>query len=180
MDFDDVIGDSHILKVEKARELFDVSIEPSLCRKGHVIRGGILTKEQYREVQKAAFLAPVPGFVEGAELYMRLLRGLGHELSIVTARSDEALVSAAEFAAAQCPGIPMTGVGYGNTKAEACRGLDVFFDDDAETLSKLVGVVPHLFLHDRIFNQNDLVPEGIARVTWFRFYDEVRQIAERG
>jgi len=36
----------------------------------------------------------------------------------------------------------ITGVGYGNSKAFACTGVDIFVDDDSEKLEELVTTVP--------------------------------------
>lgn len=180
LDFDDVIGETHGVKVEAAAKLFNVRVDPALFRKKYLTANGILSLQQFDKVQDVTFVQPVETVNPDALLYIGLLKMNGHELSIVTARSGPTLIPAIECCGMNEIDLPIVGVGKGVSKAKALRGFDVFFDDDAGNLAKLVGVVPYLFLHDRDFNRSDPLPHGVQRVNWFRFYEEVRQIAEAG
>ena len=70
----------------------------------------------------------------------------------------------------------IAGVNLGVTKAKACKGLDVYVDDDLDKLEPLVGIVPNRFLFSWGYNQHiDVPPSTAKRVdSWQQFYQEIR------
>lgn len=180
LDYDGVITDSRELKSKRAQEEYGVRIPVSLFKWHQVVQGGLLTAQQYRDIQRAVhfgetenILAP---FLPGLESYLPQLL-VGNEVRIVTGRDGDA----ARFASSRLRGIgigiPLTGVGHGVSKRDATRGLDVFIDDD---LDKLVDLeVPHRFLFTHEYNLHERLPEGIKRVySWEDLYQKIEKIAE--
>jgi hypothetical protein len=86
--------------------------------------------------------------------FVRQLQKKGHELQIVTSREPEACDIAREWMTIQKLQLELVGVGYGNSKADATTGFDVYVDDDLDKLEPLVGIVPHLFLFSWGYNQH--------------------------
>ena len=74
--------------------------------------------------------------------------------------------------------LPITSTGFGNSKAEACKGLDVYVDDDLDKLEPLVGIVPHRFLFTWEYNTHTSFDPAIAvRVnSWEQFYTEIKKV----
>ncbi len=63
----------------------------------------------------------------------------------------------------------------GNPKTKACKGLEVYIDDDLPKLEDLVGIVPHLFLFSWGYNEHVEVGDVAKRVkSWKDFYAEIR------
>lgn len=166
LDFDDVTVDSHSLKPVVAKVLFGVDIDRSRFRREFVV-GKVLSEEQYlravREVYSGKYaLPPVPGAIDG----IRALQSAGHDLCIVTNRSEghQNLKPALLWLKEHSLDIPVTGVPYGTSKAVACEGIDLFVDDDPAKLHQLVGVVPHLLFFCWSHNIHEREPEKSTRV----------------
>lgn len=169
LDFDDVIVHSHLLKPVIARSLYGVEIDPARFRKEFVV-GEFLTREQYQEVGRKVFSGeyPLTPVVRALETIDELLAE-GHFLRIVTNRSHEkgTLQPALDWMREYELKLPITGVPYGTSKAEACKNLDLFVDDDSNNLHNLVGHVRHLLFFCWPNNRHEKEPESAVRVhTW--------------
>lgn len=166
LDFDDVIAHSHILKSIIVKDLYGIEIEASRFRREFVV-GSLLTNEQYLNAVRKVFLGeyPVPA-VPGAIESINLLKKEGHSLKIITSRSVKGgeLRPAMDWLKENSIQLPVVGVGYGNSKAEACAGLDLFVDDDPAKLHELVGIVPHLLFFCWPHNQHEHEPRVATRV----------------
>ena len=181
LDFDDVIANSHLLKPVVAKKLFGVEINPDRFRREWVVPVGILTNDQYVEVGKEVFsgkypMIPVPGVLE----YVSRLIQDGHKLRIVSSRSvvQGTLEPAIKWISYHSIDLPLLGVGYRMSKADACKGLDLFVDDDSTKLEPLVGVVQHLVLFSWPQNSEEIPPKGTVRVwSWEEAYQHITQVA---
>jgi len=69
------------------------------------------------------------------------------------------------------------GVGGGVKKIEACRGLDVYIDDDLDKLEPLVGIVPYRFLLTHEYNLTEKPRDvGVERIIgWPALYREIKE-----
>jgi uncharacterized HAD superfamily protein len=177
-DFDNVIADGIRLKIEAAKRLYGKAIAPEDIQGRKVINAGILTPEQYRSVQRAVYYnndvhRHIPP-VDGALLYLPKLQAEGHTIIVVTGRDNEALTYAREWLADH--GLHIYTIGTGaKPKTEACRGLDLFVDDDINFLLPMRGAVKRPVLFTRPYNEHP-IPEGIERVrSWKEIYDEVQR-----
>jgi len=176
LDFDGVIGNSHPLKPRLTKEMFGVEISERDFRREYVIGEGLLTPEQYKiighEVFRGKYSIPP---VDDSLYYIELLKRHNHIIHVITSRSGDTLEPAKRFLATWgLEDVPLTGVGYGLSKKEACCGLHVYIDDDLEKLIPLVGVVPHLILFSRPENENEHEPGGITRLSsWWAIYDYI-------
>lgn len=175
LDFDGVISDCGQLKSMGAARLYGVTIPPEKFKKEIVLGEKWLTPEQYRELQSNIYgtpelgllMDPVPGMIE----YLPLLISDGHQVTIITSRANTELSIARTWSVRQGLALTFIGVGYGNSKAEAARGLDVFVDDDLDKLVPLVPVVPHRFLFEWGYNQHVLVGQTARRIkSWAELY----------
>lgn len=182
LDFDGVIADSQTLKAVEAERRYGVKIPPSLCKLDPVLVNRWLTREQYREIQREVSgireicLQMKP--VKRALIFLRKLAADGHNLVIVSSRSGAEIANAREWLSLQGISISIIGVGYGNSKESAVRGLDVFIDDDLPKLVDLANIVPNLFLFSWAYNLNER-EIGIARrvSSWREFYSAVKKIS---
>lgn len=174
LDFDGVQGNSHYLKPLIAKNMFGIEI-PADRFERHLVVPDVLTKEQYEAVGREAFFGDyiIPP-IKDALFYMEILLGHGHQLSTITSRSGEALKIAERLQREYGVIMPIVGVGYGVSKLDACRGLDVYVDDDLRKLIPMMGVVPHLVLFSSPTNTEDELPEGIVRVAdWYSLYNHI-------
>lgn len=150
IDFDGVISDCGDLKSVVAEKLYGIKVPSARFKKELILADGILTLEQYRQLQKLIYGTREYGFlmkpVEGALKYIALLTANGHSVVVITSRQNKELEVAREWCEKIGLSIKFIGVGYGNPKTDAARGLDVFVDDDLDKLEPLEGIVPHLFL----------------------------------
>ncbi len=181
LDFDGVLGDSHPLKPQIAKALIGVEIPEKDFRKELVVGQGLLTKDQYATVGKEVFGGKYPVFpVKDACFYVRQLVRQGHQLKVITSRSDSTLLPALKCLAQwEMEALPVIGVGYGVSKLDACKDLHVYIDDDLTKLIPLLGEVPHLILFSRLENRHEREPAGIVRLdSWHEIYmyiwEEVR------
>ncbi|MDP2586380.1 MAG: hypothetical protein Q8P32_01225 [Candidatus Komeilibacteria bacterium] len=178
MDCDKVILDPDPQKAALAKELFGIDILPEQCKR-EVAVPGILTLEQYREIQKTLFynwemskgILPVPGAVD----YVRMLMDSGHFIKVITSRTGEAL----EIAQRLCRqhGLEIfdwQGVGHDVSKKEAAKGLDVYVDDDYDKLEDLIGIVPNLILFAWPANQGITLDPRIIRIEgWENLFQHI-------
>lgn len=168
LDFDGVITDCGDLKSIAAMKLYGVNIPPKDFKKELVVGRGLLTAEQYRELQRVIYETLEWGLSmemvdDGIPCYLNHLDREGHKLVVVTSRGGVALEVAKEWSRRQ--GIDhyfeFVGTG-GQSKVEALRGFDLYVDDDLDKLEPLVGIVPQLFLFSWGYNMHIPV-NGIAK-----------------
>ena len=99
-------------------------------------------------------------------------------MKIVTSRETLESEIAKEWMQKVDLDLPLTSVGGGVKKTEACRGLDVYVDDDLDKLEHLVGVVLYRFLFSWGYNQHISVPEATAKRvgSWRHLYQEIESL----
>lgn len=174
LDFDGVISDCGKLKSDVTKELYGLDIPPEKFKKEIVIGEGYLTSNQYRDLQNIIYktrefgflMKPVAGVLES----IPYLLALEHTLLIVTSRGEIELEIAKEWSFNQGLTLDFIGVGYGVSKANACKGLDIYIDDDFEKLEPLVGIVPHRFLFSWGYNSHIEVGTVANRISsWEEF-----------
>lgn len=185
LDFDGVLSDCGALKSECALELFGVRIPAERFKKEIVLGEGLLSAEQYRDLQERIYgtrelglrMAPVPGVLD---VLPRIMAD-GHEVTIITSRSGDMLAIATEWCAAHGLTPEFRGVGYGVSKAGEARGLHVYVDDDLDKIAPLVGVVPHRFLFSWGYNAHE-EPEGIAErvASWHELHRRISDLSGPG
>lgn len=150
LDFDGVISDCGRLKSDGAKRLYGLDIPPERFKTELVVGAGILTLEQYRNLQRPIYenseigLSMLP--VDGVFEFIPKLQQDNHDLVIVTSRNEGSCYIAKEWMKKQNLSLKLIGVGGRVKKIEACRGLDVYVDDDLDKIESLVGVVPYRFL----------------------------------
>ena len=184
LDFDGVISNCGKLKAETAKRLYGVDIPIGRFRKELIVKDGIITLEQYRNIQAQIYgtlesgllMEPVPGVLE----FLPRLQQEGHDLRIITARKENELYIAKEWMGLKgIDSIPATAVGNRVPKTEACRGLDVYIDDLLKKLKPLIGTVPHLFLFSWAYNKDIAEGDVAKRVeSWAHFYEEIRRLEQ--
>jgi len=180
LDFDGVISDCCRLKSYGAKKLYGVEIPPKKFKRELIIGEGILTSEQYTNLQKQIYdtreigLTMLP--VNGALKYIPKLQQGGHDLSIITSRPDIEIPR--EWLHLKKLDLPITSVPRGSTKAEACKGLEVYVDDDLDKLEPLIDVVPNRFLFSWGYNKHiELNPKIATRVkSWPDLYQKIKKI----
>ena len=159
--------------------LYGVDIPPERFKTELVVGAGILTKEQYRNLQQQIYGTREMGLkmqpVEGVLEYLPRLQQEGHDVLSITSRYNRDAEIAREWLSLQKLSLPLIAVGRDVSKAEACRGLDVYIDDDWDKLELLVGVVPRLFLFSWGYNQHLTVPPTSAQrvESWREFYQKI-------
>lgn len=169
LDFDGVISDCGDLKCKAAKRMYGVDIPSARFKKELVVGTGILTYEQYRQLQDTIYgtreygmlMEPVTGVIEG----IGRLRGDGHDVRVITSRDGEMLQVAKEWAERKGLSLDITGVGHGASKAGAAAGLDLYVDDDFDKLEPLVGVVPHRVLFSWGYNEHVDAGDVAVRVS---------------
>lgn len=182
LDFDGVISDCGRLKSDGAKRLYGLNISPEKFKTEIVVGQGLLTLEQYRNLQKQIYGTREIGLlmqeVEGAVDYTKRLISERHDLRIVTSRGTLEAEIAKEWMQKVDLDLPLTSVRGGVKKTEACRGLEVYVDDDLDKLEPLVGVVLHRFLFSWGYNRHTTVPETIAKriVSWKHLYQEIKSL----
>lgn len=183
-DFDGVFTDCSKLKSYAARTLYNKEIPPEQCNWQHIVNGGILTAEQYRELQRQiygerAFVSRTEA-VPGAISYAQRFQQAGHNVKIVTARTDEWAYLAREWLLERGAHIPLTATRR-RDKTEACKGLDLFVDDDLDKLLPLIRTVKHLYLFSWPCNQNTPLPREIQRVrSWYDIHTTIGVLSALG
>lgn len=175
LDFDGVISDCGKLKSDGAKKLYGVDIPSAKFKKEIVVGEKHLTEDQYRELQKIIYGTREIGFlmepVHGVLDFLPRLVADGHAVLVVTSRGEIELEIAKEWSLRQGLQLDFVGVGYGNSKASAANGLDIYIDDDLDKLEPLVGVVEHRFLFSWGYNAHVEVGEVAKRIaSWDEFY----------
>lgn len=180
LDFDGVIGNTHGLKSVFAKEMFGVSIDPNLFTKNYVVDGGLLTGEEYTELQRRVFdsdgFEPVPDVISS----IRQLSSDGFCVKIITARNGTSLSVVERFVhqhrISGCIS-DITGVGYKISKVDACRGSIAYVDDDSRVLKDVLGVVPNLYMFRWEQNQHEVVPDQVVNVdSWSVLYEKIKAL----
>lgn len=182
LDFDGVISDCGRLKSYGAKHLYGVDISPEKFKKEMVVDKGILTLEQYRNVQKQIYgtreigLTMLP--VEGVLEFAPKLQLEGYNLKIITSRGENESKIAREWMNLRGLELPLIGIGGGISKTDACNGLDIYIDDDLDKLEPLIGIVPHRFLFSWGYNLHIEVPKSVAKRinSWKHFYEEISRL----
>jgi len=182
LDFDGVISDCGQLKSDGARVLYGVNIPSKRFKKELVVGTGILTLEQYRDLQRQIYgnrdigltMLPVDGVLE----FIPKLQQDDYELMVVTSRGKSESEIAREWMRLKGLDLHLVGIDGGVSKAEACKGLDVYIDDDLDKLEPLVNSVPNRYLFSWGYNQHIEVPNHIAKriESWNNFYQELRRL----
>lgn len=183
LDFDGVITDCGNLKSERARLNYGIEIPPERFKKELVVDTGILTLKQYRDLQKQIYATREIGLtmspVEGVLKFVPQLQEEGYTLTIVTSRDNSGSDIAREWMRTHGLNVSLISSGIGTSKADACRGLDVYIDDDLDKLEPLVDIVPHRYLFSWGYNKHITVPKEAAQriKSWQHFYDEIKRLA---
>ncbi|MEK7114875.1 MAG: hypothetical protein AAB847_00740 [Patescibacteria group bacterium] len=183
-DFDGVISDCGKLKSDGAKKLYGLDIPPHKFKREVIIEEGILTAEQYRNLQKIIYGTREIGFlmelVDGVLQYISKLLTENHTILIITSRGEVELEIAKKWSLKQGLKLNFVGVGYGKSKAGAAEGLDVYVDDDLDKLEPLIDVVPHRFLFSWGYNANVDTGKIARRVaSWKELYDIIHKL-EKG
>jgi hypothetical protein len=182
LDFDGVVSDCGKLKSYGAKRLYGVDIPPEKFKKELVVDKGILTIEQYKNLQKQIYGTREIGLqmlpVKGALEFVPKLQREGHDLMIVTSRGKLESEIALEWMGLKGLDLPFLGIGGGVSKANACNGLDVYIDDDLDKLEPLVNVVKNRFLFSHGYNLHVDVSLRVAKrvKSWEDFYNEIQRI----
>ncbi|MEK6928547.1 MAG: hypothetical protein AABW65_01155 [Nanoarchaeota archaeon] len=179
LDFDGVITDCGKLKSLGAKRLYNLDIQPEIFKTELVVGSGILTHSQYRFLQNQIYeteLGMQMEIVPGAREYIEQLKKDSNKLYIITSRGKEACDIAQSWMNQNNIILPMHSVGGGISKKKACKGLDVYIDDDYDKLEPLVGVVPNRFLFSWGYNQYINTNEDIAKrvSSWKDFYEKIQ------
>lgn len=175
LDFDGVISDCGKLKSDGAKKLYGIDIPSARFKKEIVVGEKHLTMHQYRELQRAVYGTREIGFlmepVAGVLHFVPQLIADGHTVLVVTSRDKVELEIAKEWSARQGLQLNFVSVGYGNSKASAANGPDLYVDDDLDKLESLVDVVPHRYLFSWGYNAHVEVGEVAKRVvSWEELY----------
>lgn len=175
LDFDGVISNCGQLKSETAKILYGKNIPPEKFKKEIIIGEGHLTAEQYRALQKRIYGTRETGMrmqpVKDVLKYLPRLISLGHDILVVTSRDQVELEIAKEWCQLKGLNLKFVGVGYKASKAEACRGRQIYIDDDLDKLIEVAQVVPHRFLFSWGYNREVEVGCVAQRISsWAEFF----------
>ncbi len=180
LDYDGVIADPSKAKSEQAKKMYNVDISPDMFKK-ELIVPKFLTKEQYRLVQKEVYenkdlglsMPPVPAALD----YLpRLLKEL-HMITVITSRYKDSSDVAQEWLIKNDLFVPVIGVPYPLPKTEACKGLDIYVDDDLDKLEPLVGIVENRYLFSWPYNKHNNPGSIAKRVdSWQQLYFEIQRL----
>ncbi len=180
LDYDGVIADPSKVKSELAKKMYNINIHPSMFKRELVVPK-LLTEQQYRQVQNEVYenkdlclsLPPVPGALD----YLpRLLREL-HMITIITSRYNNSADTAQEWLVKNNLFVPVIGVPYPLPKTDACKGLDVYVDDDLDKLEPLVSIVENRYLFSQPYNKHNNPGDMAKRVdSWQQLYFEIQRL----
>lgn len=175
LDFDGVIADNIKIKRAYAKEIYNVNLEPNECRRAIAITRG-LTNEDYNHILNVIYETEMALGVEEIPFALETIRKLskqGHMFKVITSRLNQGTKFAEEWLNKREVYIPVVGTNQ-KPKTEYCKNLDIFIDDDYPKLEELVGVVPHLFLLDKPYNNDIRIMNSIKRLRdWNIFYDTI-------
>lgn len=184
LDFDGLISDCGQLKQYGAKKLYNIDIPPEIFKKELVVNKGILTLEQYHYLQEQIYSTREIGLkmlaVDGALEFIPKLQKESYKLKIITSRGDKAAEIAREWLTLKGLDIKLINVN-GNSKAEACKGLDIYIDDDFDKLEDLLDSVKNRYLFSWDYNKHIEVPETVAtRIeSWKAFYDKIHNLSDK-
>ena len=186
LDYDGVITDPSKAKSKQAKKMYNVDISPDMYKRELVVPK-FLTEEQYRLVQKEVYekkdislsMPPVPGALD----YLpRLLKEL-HMVTVITSRYNNSADIAQEWLVKNGLYVPVIGVPYPLSKAEACKELDlnIYVDDDLDKLEHLVDIVERRYLFSQPYNRHNNPGDIAKRVdSWQQLYFEIQSLEEGG
>ncbi len=183
LDFDGVIHDAGHIKSLGAKKLYGIDIPPVRFKK-ELLVPHMLTAEQYRQVQHFVYgtreLSTLMKPVTDALLYINKLKSEGHFLQVITAREGSEADIAHEFLQQHSCPLPITSTGFGNPKTNACKGLDVYVDDDFDKLEPLADIVPNRFLFTWEYNAHITVASTLAQRVhlWRELYQHIKRIGD--
>jgi len=175
LDFDGVISDCGKLKSDGAKKLYGVDIPSAKFKKEIVVGENHLTAEQYRELQRIIYGTREIGLlmkpVDGVLRYLPRLISDGHIILVITSRGAAEQEIDKEWSVRRGLKLDFVSVGYGESKAKAAVGFDIFVDDDLDKLEPLVGVVSRRFLFSWGYNVHVNVCSVAERVvSWEKLY----------
>lgn len=183
LDFDGIFSDCGQLKADWAKTLYGVGIPPESFKKEIVVGGGLLSAQQYHDLQERIYgereiglqMKPVDGVLE---YYPRLIAN-GYDIDIITLRGEVESEIAREWSADLGLDLKIISVDWRGTKAEAARGCQAFADDDFDKLEPLVGVVPNLYLFSWGYN-SDVDTRSVAErvFSWEHLYNQLSGLAK--
>jgi uncharacterized HAD superfamily protein len=184
LDFDGVITDSCHMKQEYLKKNYGLELPAHLIKREIMVGRGHLTNEQYDRINHdiafseewAKQMTPLPGMLH----YIPKLLDEGHDLCIITNRSQKARDLAESYLRSNGISVPVYGMGKGVSKAPACKGLDVFIDDDLDKLEDLTDIVPNRYLMSWQFNEHHDTKDIATRVhSWEEFYTLIQAIRRK-
>lgn len=184
LDFDGVITDSCHMKQEYLKQNYGLEMPPHLIKREIMVGRGLLTNEQYDKLNyEIAFsedwakqMTPVPGMLT----YLPKLLAEGDNICIVTNRSGQARDIAERYLNTKGIFVPVYGMGKGASKANACKGLDTFIDDDLDKLENLIDIVPNRYLMSWSFNEHHETKDIAKRVLgWEEFYNDIQRVKRK-
>jgi len=171
LDFDGVIANTYQLKKKLAKEWHGLDIEEEEFKENTVVGQGLMTHEQYRKLMNTICGNPEFGLymdeIKDALDIISKWHSRGNELKIITSREYDEERVAQEWCRLKGLDIKIISVGYGKCKSDACRGLDVYVDDDLSKLKPLREIVKNLFLFSQAHNLKYETEEGIIRTGSF-------------
>ena len=179
LDFDGVIADTSKLKQRIAKEMFGVDAPTNILKEKTIVEAGLMTQAEYRTLMNKVCGDRGVGFkmvpVSNSINYIKELLDVGHEVRVVTARQANEFEVAKEWLESQeVSGITYASSGYGKSKLEHTKDLDVFVEDDYSKLLDLKATVPHLFLMTWDYNEVVEVEDGITRVySWHELNEHI-------
>lgn len=186
LDFDGAVANTGALKALAAKRMFGADLPIELCNKKDIIGRGILSDEQYRMLQSniygtreyANLMEPVDGMLE---ILPRLIAE-GHNVTIITNRTNNHLDVAREWLARKRILVNFVGVEHGKDKSQEAvlSRCDIFVDDDAHKLIPMSGLIPNLFLFSWPYNMRQNTGLPIDRISsWHQLYQEITKIKEK-
>ena len=170
---------------QRAKRRFQRSIPPEKLNREDIVRSGLLTERQYRELADPVFrssrvLQQVAESDGATEYIIRLIRD-GHRVSIVSSSGRDAHRAMLDWLKARELDIPTFALGRGVIKANYVWDFDIVLDDDPEQCVAFRNKgVPFVYLlsHPSNLAFHEL-GHGIIRVASFReFYDSISQIPD--
>lgn len=186
LDLDNTVFASAEAEIDIARELYGIEIPLADMMRGRsALVPRWLTYVQFRRVQRlfnrvrerTLATRPLPGAFE----YIGRLHADGHNLEVITARTEAKLRHAVElWKLHRLPDVPFTGTGRGLPKIDATAHLEVYVDDSAKVLAELA-VHRHLLRIHFARPGSGATPEGAIRAeSWEQVYQIISQHQPQG
>lgn len=172
--FDDIILDSSNTAISIVEKMLKKPVEVPFTKENMV--PDFISEHQYKTIQQKVYLGHYSVEpIKDAIYYLKEIVKHGCILRVLTNRSGEALDVAKDFFVDNgLSKIPVIVVGPDMLKTNLCFGLDLFIDDDLESLISIIGEVKHLLLFDQPKNRHCVLPGNITRVySWYDIYDYI-------